>query len=409
MEPAWGEVDHWIAALGLGLLIGVVSERREPARRSMAGVRTHALAALLGCTAWALGIWPFVAALLVLGGLTVAAYWRSSRGDPGLTGEVTLLLSLTLGAFSHRNPLLAAALGVLCAGLVHAKDALGRWSRVLLREHELHDGLLLAAAALVVMPLLPRQPVDPWGVLQPATLWRVVVLVMAVGMLGQVLTRVLGMRWGVPVTGFFSGFVSSTAAVAGMGQRVKASAGELPASIAAAVLAQLASLVLLAAVLGVASMPLLRSMAWPLAAAAAGLMLTAAACLRRGLKQPLPAAAESTRAFQLSQALLVATIMAVVLLLSAWLQRVFGNAGVLAGSTLVALAEVHAAVAGLAQLHASGNLPLSTARWGLMATLAATAVAKSLLAFATGGMRYGLGISLGLGVMLALAGLALPL
>lgn len=404
MGQTWNEVDHWIASLGLGLLIGIVSERRDPARRSMAGVRTHALVALLGCAAWTLGMWPFIAALLVVGGLTVAAYWQSFRRDPGLTGEVTLLLSLTLGALSHQSPMLAAALGVLCAALVHAKKVLRRWSRVLLREQELHDGLLLAAAALVVMPLLPRQAIDPWGVLEPVTLWRVVVLVMAVGMLGQTLTRALGARSGLLVTGFFAGFVSSTAAIASLGQRAKSNPEELPAIMAAAMLAQLASLCLFAAILGAASVRLLQSMSWSLLAAAIGLVLTAAVGLRAGLKQPLQAQAQPARAFRLSQALLVAAIMAVVLLLSAWLQRMFGDTGVLVGSTLVALAEAHASAASLAQLHAAGSLPLAMARWGVMATLAATVVAKSVLAFATGGGRYGAGISLGLCLMLVAAG-----
>ncbi|MEQ6437058.1 DUF4010 domain-containing protein [Comamonas sp. w2-DMI] len=416
MELPWEALDHWIASLALGLLIGVVSERRESARRSMAGIRTHALTALLGCAAWSLGMWPFAATLLVLGGLAVVAYWRSSRRDPGLTGEVTLLLSLTLGALSHQSPVLAAGLGVLCAILVHAKERLTRWSRVLLREQELHDGLLLAAAALVVMPLLPARPIDPWNVLQPATLWRVVVLVMAVGMLGQVLTRALGPRWGLLVTGFFSGLVSSTAAVASLGQRARGQPAQLSATVAAAMLAQLASLGLLAALLAAASMPLLRSMAWPLAAAAAGLLLAAVAGLRQGWLQPGPketaakeaaqAQTDSARAFRLSQALAIAAIMALVLLLAAWLQHLFGNAGVLVGSAVVALAEAHAAAAGLAQLHASGSLPLAMARWGVLATLAATVAAKSVLAFASGGVRYGACVSTGLGLMLAGAWLA---
>ena len=150
---------------------------------------------------------PFAVVLLLVGALTVAAYWHSAPNDPGLTSEVTLLFSLTLGALSHKSPTLTAALGILCALLVHSKGPIQRWSRELLRENELRDGLLLGAAALVVMPLLPQAPVDPWGVLSLPALWKVVVLFMAVGMLGHILTRVLGPHWGLPVTGFFSGFV----------------------------------------------------------------------------------------------------------------------------------------------------------------------------------------------------------
>lgn len=410
MGPAWAGVEHWIASLGVGLLIGVVSERREAQQHSMAGVRTHALCALLGCASWTLGVGPFMVALLLVGALVVSAYWHSAAHDPGLTSEIALLFSLVLGGLAHLHVDLAVALGVLCALLLHAKNVLRRWSRELLREHELRDGLLLAAAALVVMPLLPQTPVDPWGVLRPATLWRVVVLVMAVGMLGHVLTRALGVRWGLPVTGFFSGFVSSTAAVASLGQRAKA--GEpLAAATVSAILAQLASFLLFATILGTASMPLLLSMAWPLAAGALGLVLAAAALWRGGDGAAQPqqpqAQRDPARAFQLSQALLVAAIMAVVVLLAAWLQHRFGNTGVWVAAMLVALAEVHAAAASIAQLHASGSLDLPTAQWGAVMVLAASAVAKLVLALAVGGWRFGMGV--GLAMVLMLAGTALGL
>lgn len=412
MQQAWDGIAPWAVSLGVGLLIGVVSERREPARRSMAGVRTHALAALLGCTAWILGAGVFMVALLLVGALAVAAYWHSARRDPGLTSEVVLLFSVTLGALSQHNAALAAGLGVLCALLVQSKGLLQRWSRELLREHELRDGLLLAAAALVVMPLLPPQPVDPWGVLRLSTLWRVVVLVMAVGMLGHVLTRALGPRWGLPVSGFLSGFVSSTAAVASLGQAVRADGQRLAAAMAGAMLAQLGSLCLFAAVLGASSMPLLLAMRWPLAAAALCLVVAAAAGLRRTQQAAPPVAepsgaAPSAQAFRLSQALLVAAVMALVVVLAAGLQHVFGNAGVLVAAVLVALAEVHAAAASMAQLQASGSLSLPLAQWSVVAVLASSAAAKSALAFATGGWRYGAAISLGLLSMVAAAGLVL--
>lgn len=407
MLQAWDGVDHWFVSLGVGLLIGVVSERREAARHSMAGVRTHTLTTLLGCAAWTLGAGTFMVALLLVGALAVAAYWHSAQRDPGLTSEVVLLFSMTLGALSHESAHLAAALGALCALLVHAKDVIQRWSRERLREHELRDGLLLAAAALVVMPLLPQQPVDPWGVLRLTTLWRVVVLVMAVGMLGHVLTRALGARWGLPMTGLLSGLVSSTAAVAHLGQRVKADGQQWATATACAMLAQLASLCLFAAVLGAASIPLLLAMAWPLTAAALCLFLAAMAGLWRGQQAVAQVEANSAQTFQLSQALLVAGIMALVVLLAAWLQHLFGNAGVLAAAVLVALAEVHAAAASMAQLQASGSLPLPIAQWGVVAVLASSATAKSALAFIVGGWRYGIGISLGLFSMVAVAGLAL--
>jgi len=407
MQLSWAGVDHWVVSLGCGLLIGLVSERRGSERESIAGTRTHAIAALLGCAAWWLGVLPFAAVLLLVGALTVAAYWQSAPSDPGLTSEVTLLFSLTLGALSHKSPTLTAALGILCALLVHSKGPIQRWSRELLRENELRDGLLLAAAALVVMPLLPQAPVDPWGVLSLAALWKVVVLFMAVGMLGHILTRVLGPHWGLPVTGFFSGFVSSTAAVASLGNLAKSDKQQQAQAFGCAMLAQLASLCLFIAILSATSMALMLSMALPLLVAALCLVLAAATGLLNRQKTATQTEFETERVFKLSTALLIAGTIALMLVLGAWLQHVFGSTGVLVAAAFAALAELHAAAASLGQLFASGSLPLPTAQWGLVVILASSAIAKSVLAFAVGGLKYGTRISLGLASMVTGAGLSL--
>ena len=59
----------------------------------------------------------------------------------------------------------------------------------------------------------------------------------------------------------------------------------------------------------------------------------------------------------------------------------------------VALAETHAAAASVAQLFQAGTLPVDTARWGVIGMLAASVVAKSVVAFSTGGPRYGLRVT----------------
>ena len=78
------------AALGLGLLIGVVRERRLPEVAVVAGLRTHALVALAGAVSLWIGIAAFVVALLVVGTMAALSYRHSGGDDPGLTGEIGL-------------------------------------------------------------------------------------------------------------------------------------------------------------------------------------------------------------------------------------------------------------------------------------------------------------------------------
>jgi hypothetical protein len=61
--------------------------------------------------------------------------------------------------------------------------------------------------------------------------------------------------------------------------------------------------------------------------------------------------------------------------------------------------EVHAAAASIAQLIQSGGMTPEWAHWALVAVLASSGLAKTALAMASGGIRYGLTVGLGLAAM----------
>jgi uncharacterized membrane protein (DUF4010 family) len=396
------------SAVGIGLLIGAVRERAQAdTGQSMAGVRTHLIVALAGTVGAALGTAVLVTVLVLVGALAVAGYMRAGDGDSGLTGEVALPLTALIAALAHAHPGLAAGIAVVVAGALFAKRPLHELVRERLTEQELRDGLLLAGAALVVLPLLPTEPVDPWGVLVPSRLWRLVVLILAVGMAGHLALRAVGARWGLPLAGFLSGFASSTAAVAGFGQRARAETGHTAPAAAGALFANLGSLSLFAAVIGAGAPQLLRAMALPLATGAVILGAFAlSGVLRRESLNTLPQAGRA-QAFHVGHALLLVGIMAVLLLVSAFLQRQFGSIGVIVAAAAVALVEVHAAAASLVQLSAQQQLALQTAGWGLVLLVLSASLAKSMLAFISGGSRYGWKVAAGL--MAVPAGMALVL
>ena len=396
------------AALGVGLLVGIERERRksEGPGRGAAGVRTHALLALSGAVAAALGPWMVVAATVIAGWLAYASYRATRKLDPGLTSEVAFVLVVPLGALALVRPGLASAIGVVAAAILATKRTMHRFSRELLSQQELYDALLLAASALVVLPLVPDRPIDPWGVLNPALLWRLVVLVMAVGAIGHIFLRLVGARHGLPLAGFFAGFASSTAATAGFGARARETPGLRTYAVSAAMFANLASLLLMLVLAGTLSLPLLRHAALPLGAAA--LVLLAGGLLgvwhaptdAGGLPKPQ----ERARAFRLTQALLFAAVMAGVLLLSAVLREWLGAGAALATAAVVAMAESHAATVSVAQLAQGGALTEDAARAGLVLLLATSALSKSVLAWVTGGRGYGLRVGAGLMAASAAAG-----
>jgi uncharacterized membrane protein (DUF4010 family) len=187
--------------------------------------------------------------------------------------------------------------------------------------------------------------------------------------------------------------------VVSTGQRVRAGqSAALPAA-ACALLANLASLALFAGVLGAASPTLLMAMRWPLVLAGLGLLLVVLSALRR--IEGEGAESRTGRAFKLTHALGMAGIIALMSLLAAWLQHVFGDVGVLVAALCVAWVEVHAAAASIAQLIQTGGMAPESAHWALVAVLASSALAKTAFAIASGGVRYGLIVGVGLLAMVA--------
>ena len=94
-EPAF----RLASALAIGLLMGAERERRkgEGPQRSAAGIRTFALASLLGGVSVVLGGNLLLAvATSVIAAFTVAAYLKTHEKDPGLTSEAALVLAVLL-------------------------------------------------------------------------------------------------------------------------------------------------------------------------------------------------------------------------------------------------------------------------------------------------------------------------
>lgn len=392
-----------MTALGVGLMIGTVRERAHA--ETFAGVRTHALTAMAAVLATSLGMGAFLMLLAMLVALVAVAYWRSSQHDPGLTGEIALMLSALLGSLAVTDAALAAGLGALCAGLLYAKTPLHRFTKEVLSEREVHDGIVLLASALIVLPLLPDAAVDPYGVLNPAKLWRLVVLVMLVGAIAHIALRLVGNRWGLPLAGFFSGYVSSTAATLSSAQLARTAPGLTSPALAAALLANAASVSLFVPVLLAMAPEYLQAIRFELAAAFSALLLLSAFGLRGAPAQVPESPVAQRRMFRIRHALALVAAIALILLLSAVLSRALGPEWAVAMTLFAASAELQASLVGIAQLVQSGDLDGTRGHWAFLGVMAVSASVKTGIAWASGGRDFGLRFGGAMAVMLAVVAL----
>jgi uncharacterized membrane protein (DUF4010 family) len=80
--------------------------------------------------------------------LAAIGYRRGIKEDPGMTTEITLILTLLLGALAMQEPPLAAALGAGVAILLAARSRMHHFAKAVLTEREFNDALMLAAAQM---------------------------------------------------------------------------------------------------------------------------------------------------------------------------------------------------------------------------------------------------------------------
>ena len=141
-----GAVATLATALGCGLLVGVERERRKGSgpERAFAGLRTFALASVLGAVAALTGLAGLVVTgALLVSGLAALAYWRDRSGDPGATTEIALLLTYLIGVLCVWSQPLAAGLAVGLTAVLAARDPLHRFVDQWLRPGEVRDGIVL--------------------------------------------------------------------------------------------------------------------------------------------------------------------------------------------------------------------------------------------------------------------------
>lgn len=382
------------AALGSGLLIGLERERHKTrgSRGEPAGLRTFTLASLAGALAQALALPGLLAvaaaAVTALGGI---AYWRGR--DPGLTRALALLVTCLIGALCVTAPLLGAPAAIVLTALLAARTRLHRFATQVLREEELHDGLLLGALALVVLPLMPQQPL-PWlAGMKAHSLMGLMLLLLALQAVGHIALRLAGPQAGLALSGLLSGLVSSTATIAAMGSKSRSQPELRLACAAGAVMSTCASwLQAQAMVFALAPQAALDVLPVTLLGIAlcGGLGVLLARRSHRLERDAASAAAVAGRngPLRLREATLLSLMLSAVAVGVSWAREHFGNSGLYGAVALAALADVHAPIASLAGLQAAGTIASGQLLAGLLLAFACNSVTRGITASVAGGWRF---------------------
>ena len=211
-------------AFGLGLLVGL---QREKAASALAGIRTFPLISLMGAmtglVAQHFGGWILASGFITLAIVILSAKFAlfKSNQDLGITTEVAALLMYVVGAYlTFGDATIAIVVGALTAVLLQMKDVLHDFVRKM-GERDILAIMRFVAIALVILPILPNQNYGPFHVLNPYDIWRMVVLIVAISLMGYAAYKVFKDKAGTLLAGILGGLISSTATTVSYARNTK--------------------------------------------------------------------------------------------------------------------------------------------------------------------------------------------
>ena len=364
-------------AVAVGLLVGLEREqsRSERPGSSFAGIRTYPIFALIGGLATILepvSMWlPLVAlaGVITLVSVSYAANVRIHM-DHGVTSEVSVVVTYLLGALATSRGavepmstrlLLVASLGVTLTFLLSSKEwfhsVAARVSRA-----DVYATVKFLIVAVVVLPLLPNRQVGPLDAINPFTLGLMVVMISGLSFVGYVAVRWLGPRHGLLFGAALGGLVSSTAVTLSFAGRTKTQPELAPVAAGAIAIASTIMITRVAVLVALVDLDLLRALAIPLAAMAAGALAGLGLTYHRdggdieasALKNP----------FELGSAVKFSIVFGVILLATKAAVIYIGEAGLYLAAALGGITDVDAVTLSTAKL----------AREGVAITVAAIAI-----------------------------------
>lgn len=386
IEPIQNLITATTAALGCGLLIGLERERSKQRenQHSFAGIRTFAICALLGAICFSFGFFIGLIGTLIVGGISIISVNKQIE-DPGVTTELAFILTYFIGALCLWYIPYAAALTVGLTFLLMTKHSMHGVATKWLTEREFKDGIFLLALLLIALPLTPDK--DFWGsVLNPYLTLKLLTLILAIQALAHMAKRLLSSRHALFLSALASGFVSSTATIASLGIEVRHGRADAKENAGAALISCVATLVQLLIIVSGVSFAWLKILLLPSIVAIIILMIPAIWLMRKNQSEEKVELTD-TAMFSLKEASIIVMTLTIIQALVYGLNVWLGDAGLVAGTVLASLFEMHAAMAAVVM---QGNPTNHILLLALLLGLMAHAISKSINAAITGGFQYAL-------------------
>jgi uncharacterized membrane protein (DUF4010 family) len=373
---------HVAIAIAIGGLIGLERERMD----KFAGVRTMALLAGTAPAVVELAERAELPLLVVIYLALVAAlalaiaYVRFElRSDElGFTTTVTVFLVGVLGLLVGYGLVFeATSIAIVTALLLAEKERIhGSIDR--LTDKELSDSMKLGALVFILYPILPTEPVDPYGVVNLREVLVFAIFVLLIQFAAYISMRQFGGSTGLQVTGLLAGSANSLATAGVLARMAKQSREAVDAASSALLLASGSMILRNAAIASVLALPLL----WVLWPPVAVMLVLALGLAYLGLARGETAEEydfdfESPFSFVAAGKFAIAYVG--IVLASVAGEELLGELGLYATAFAGGLVSSAAVSVSAATVHSSGSIGAEPAAGMVLLAIAASLSAKVVL------------------------------
>ncbi len=208
----------------LGAVLGLRREM-EAKKEAFIGFRTMILLTTLGTISTIFPTLPYLPVVIFAGILTIIAigyaHGAFALNKVGMTTEFAGFMTFWIGVLvGMGNFIIAILLTVFLAGLKEFRDDLHKFAHTL-TPRENRGMIQLLALSGAILPFLPHEAVDPWGIFVPFNIWLLVILISGLGFIGYFLTKYFGEKGGLMMTAFLGAVASSTAVTISFSEKSK--------------------------------------------------------------------------------------------------------------------------------------------------------------------------------------------
>jgi len=405
-----------IATVLLSGLVGLEREKKsiDENKGYFAGFRSFILIGLIGSLSYyLLDIAPLISVLListVLLLISISYYVTANNFKQiGITSELAGILVFIIGFISAKGETtIATTITLILVTLLHFKDDLHKIAKKI-KDIELISTLQFIFIAFIVLRILPNETFGPFEFFNPFFVWLMVVFIYAIYFVSYIGIKLFGAKYGITLTGFFAGLISSTALTLSFSEQSKRNKSVINPYVLAIIIAQCGMLMRVIIEISVINPSLLIKIVPPfLIMFIIGIffILYFNFKSKKDTDENLAESVELENPFKLWPAIQFATIFASILLLGKLANHFFGDSGIYALSFITGFFDVNAITISLSNF-ANQGMEEHIAIKGIMIAVFTNTIFKSLLFFTLGARKPAKKLIISFSTMVIISGLYL--